>query len=58
MYNRAKHIDTRIYRIRELASGDHPEIDVLYTRSRANFNQQASSPRGLLVWPSRDTVRH
>jgi hypothetical protein len=28
MYNRAKHIDTRIYRIRELASGDHPEVDV------------------------------
>ena len=28
MYNRAKHIDTRIYRIRELCSGESPEIDV------------------------------
>ena len=28
MYNRAKHIDTRIYRIRELSSGDSPEVEV------------------------------
>ena len=28
MYNRAKHIDTRIYRIRELCSGESPEVDV------------------------------
>ena len=26
MYNRAKHIDTRVYRVRELASGDNPEV--------------------------------
>ena len=26
MYNRAKHIDTRIYRIREYASGDNPQV--------------------------------
>ena len=28
MYNRAKHIDTRIYRIRELSTGKDPEVDV------------------------------
>ena len=28
MYNRAKHIDTRIYRIRELCAGESPEVDV------------------------------
>jgi hypothetical protein len=28
MYNRAKHIDTRIYRVRELSSGDAPEVEV------------------------------
>jgi len=28
MYNRAKHIDTRIYRVRESAMGDAPEISV------------------------------
>ena len=26
MYNRAKHIDTRIYNVRELASGDDPQV--------------------------------
>ena len=26
MYNRARHIDTRVYRIRELASGPTPEV--------------------------------
>jgi hypothetical protein len=26
MYNRAKHVDTRIYRIREYASGDNPQV--------------------------------
>jgi hypothetical protein len=28
MYNRAKHIDTRIYHICELSSGDSPEVEV------------------------------
>ena len=28
MYNRAKHIDTRVYRVRELASGEAPEVEV------------------------------
>jgi len=28
MYNRAQHIETRIYRVRDLASGDQPEVDV------------------------------
>ena len=28
MYNRAKHIDTRIYRVRELSTGKDPEVDV------------------------------
>ena len=28
MYNRAKHIDTRVYRIRELSSGNSPEVEV------------------------------
>jgi hypothetical protein len=28
MYNRAKHIDNRIYRVRELSSGDAPEVEV------------------------------
>ena len=28
MYNRAKHIDTRIYRVRELSTGEDPEVDV------------------------------
>ena len=28
MYNRAKHIDTRVYRVRELASGETPEVAV------------------------------
>ena len=26
MYNRARHIDTRVYRIRELATGATPEV--------------------------------
>jgi len=26
MYNRARHIDTRVYRIRELATGVTPEV--------------------------------
>jgi hypothetical protein len=26
MYHKAKHIDTRIYRVRELSSGANPEI--------------------------------
>jgi hypothetical protein len=28
MYIWAKHIDTRIYRVRELSSGDAPEVEV------------------------------
>jgi hypothetical protein len=28
MYNHAKHIDTRIYRVRKLSSGERPEVDV------------------------------
>ena len=28
MYNRAKHIDMRVYRVRELASGKTPEVAV------------------------------
>ena len=28
MYNKAKHIDTRVYRVRELAAGEQPEISV------------------------------
>ena len=26
MYHKAKHIDTRVYRVRELSSGDNPEV--------------------------------
>ena len=28
MYNWAKHTDTRIYRVREIAAGKDPEVDV------------------------------
>ena len=28
MYNRAKHIDTRIYRIRELCAGESPDVGI------------------------------
>ena len=27
-FNKAKHIDTRVYRVRELAAGEQPEISV------------------------------
>jgi hypothetical protein len=26
MYHKAKHIDTRVYKVRELSSGDNPEV--------------------------------
>ena len=28
MYNRAKHIDTRVHRVRKFASGDYPQVEL------------------------------
>ena len=54
MYDRAKHINTRVYRVRELASGEAPEVAVYKI---AGEYQPAFSPRVCLVWPLRGSAR-
>ena len=34
MYNKAKQIDTRVYRVRELSFGDTPEVSVYKVEKR------------------------
>jgi len=43
MYNRARHIETRVYRIRELASETSPEFD--FSTLLEKISRPTSSPR-------------
>jgi KUP system potassium uptake protein len=62
MYHKAKHIDTRVYKVRELSSGDNPEVKLwkidgseqpsdIFTKAlpRATFERHRSTIMGTAI---------
>ena len=62
MYHKAKHIDTRVYKVRELSSGDNPEVKLwkidgsdqpsdIFTKAlpRASFERHRSKIMGTSI---------